>query len=91
MTQAGKITLPGRVLARVLLTRVLLTAIMLYRLTFSMFLGRHCRFLPTCSDYAATAIAQHGPGRGSLLSLKRIARCHPWGGSGYDPVPGREP
>lgn len=46
-----------------------------------------CRFLPTCSDYAIEAIARHGAWRGSGLALWRLARCHPWGGSGYDPVP----
>lgn len=48
-----------------------------------------CRFLPTCSDYAIEAIARHGAWRGSGLALWRLARCHPWGGSGYDPVPPR--
>ena len=46
-----------------------------------------CRYLPTCSDYAQEALAEHGPVAGGWLALKRIGRCHPWGGSGYDPVP----
>ncbi|HEY3910313.1 MAG TPA: membrane protein insertion efficiency factor YidD [Stellaceae bacterium] len=46
-----------------------------------------CRFLPTCSDYAIEAITRHGVWRGGGLALRRLARCHPWGGSGYDPVP----
>lgn len=50
--------------------------------------GSGCRFLPTCSDYAIEALRHHGALRGSWLALKRICRCHPWGGSGYDPVPG---
>jgi len=50
-----------------------------------------CRFLPTCSDYAIEAIASHGALRGGGLALWRLARCHPWGGSGYDPVPRRTP
>ena len=58
-----------------------------YRWFLSPFLGRHCRFLPTCSAYALQAIATHGAARGYLLALKRIGRCHPWGGSGHDPVP----
>lgn len=59
-----------------------------YQLSLSSILGRRCRFLPTCSDYAQEAIRRHGAGRGSWLALKRVARCHPWGGSGFDPVPG---
>jgi putative membrane protein insertion efficiency factor len=46
-----------------------------------------CRFLPSCSHYADEAIARHGPWCGARLALRRLARCHPWGGSGYDPVP----
>lgn len=46
-----------------------------------------CRYQPTCSQYAVEAIRKHGPLKGCLLALKRICRCHPWGGSGYDPVP----
>lgn len=49
-----------------------------------------CRYTPTCSTYAVQAIQLHGPWRGGWLALKRIASCHPWGGSGYDPVPGSE-
>jgi putative membrane protein insertion efficiency factor len=48
-----------------------------------------CRFLPTCSEYAAEAISQRGLVRGSLLAARRLARCNPWGGHGYDPVPNR--
>ncbi|HHT03101.1 MAG TPA: membrane protein insertion efficiency factor YidD [Bacteroidales bacterium] len=46
-----------------------------------------CRFAPTCSQYSLEAIKKHGPFKGGWLALKRIFRCHPWGGSGYDPVP----
>jgi hypothetical protein len=46
-----------------------------------------CRFSPTCSNYFLQAVELHGPGRGSWLGICRIFRCHPWGGSGYDPVP----
>ncbi|MDX1738212.1 MAG: membrane protein insertion efficiency factor YidD [Alphaproteobacteria bacterium] len=52
-------------------------------------MGRQCRFLPTCSEYAMEAIKKHGPARGSMLAMRRIGRCHPWGESGYDPVPDR--
>jgi len=61
-----------------------------YKLTLSPWIGRQCRFLPTCSDYAAEALIQHGPVRGSWLAARRLCRCHPWGGSGYDPLPPRK-
>ena len=67
--------------------RTLLAAIRVYQLTLSPWLGRQCRYLPTCSAYAAEAIERFGVRRGSWLALKRLGRCHPWGGSGYDPVP----
>lgn len=60
-----------------------------YKLTLSPWFGRQCRFMPTCSDYAAEALIQHGPVKGGLLAARRLCRCHPWGGSGYDPVPPR--
>lgn len=58
-----------------------------YRLLVSPLLGPACRFAPSCSAYALEAIKVHGPFRGWLLALRRLLRCHPWGGSGYDPVP----
>ena len=58
-----------------------------YQLLVSPFLPPACRFLPTCSEYAVEAIEHHGAGRGVVLALLRLARCHPWGGSGYDPIP----
>ena len=58
-----------------------------YQLLISPVLPQTCRFHPTCSGYAIDAIRLHGPGRGGWLALRRIARCHPWGGQGYDPVP----
>jgi len=53
----------------------------------SLFLPPSCRFAPSCSAYAITAIERYGAARGGWFALKRILRCHPWGGSGYDPVP----
>ena len=50
----------------------------------------HCRFTPSCSAYALEAVRTHGACRGTLLALRRIGRCHPWGGCGHDPVPGLE-
>lgn len=58
-----------------------------YRLLVSPLLGPACRFAPSCSAYALEAIATHGPLRGWFLALRRLLRCHPWGGAGYDPVP----
>ena len=58
-----------------------------YRLCISPLLPDSCRFTPTCSAYALEAFRKHGLFRGLWLTVKRIARCHPWGGSGYDPVP----
>ena len=60
-----------------------------YRLLLSPLLPPACRFAPTCSAYALEALKRHGPIRGSWLAARRIARCHPWGGHGYDPVPER--
>ncbi len=62
-----------------------------YKLTLSPFIGRQCRFLPTCSDYAAEVLILHGPWRGGMLAAKRVCRCNPWGGSGYDPPPPKKP
>ena len=59
----------------------------LYRWTLSPFLGRHCRFHPTCSAYALEAIERHGALKGWGLAVRRLLRCHPWGASGFDPVP----
>jgi uncharacterized protein len=59
-----------------------------YKLLFSPFFAGSCRFLPSCSEYAAEAVARHGVIRGSALALRRLSRCHPLGSSGYDPVPG---
>ena len=62
-----------------------------YQLFISPLLGPRCRFYPTCSNYALEAIETHGALKGSWLALRRLLRCHPWGGQGYDPVPGADP
>lgn len=62
----------------------------LYRVAISPWLGNNCRFEPSCSAYAMEALEVHGAFRGTALIARRIARCHPWGGSGYDPVPEKE-
>ncbi|MGA0838905.1 MAG: membrane protein insertion efficiency factor YidD [Pseudomonadales bacterium] len=61
--------------------------IRIYQLTLSPWIGRHCRFLPTCSAYADEAIATHGLRRGLMLTVRRLGRCHPFHAGGYDPVP----
>jgi len=66
---------------------IVLLLIRLYQLTLSSFMGRNCRFLPTCSEYATEAIERHGVWCGGWLAVKRISKCHPWGSSGFDPVP----
>jgi putative membrane protein insertion efficiency factor len=75
---------------------ILLAALRVYRaiispvLTFVLTpLGFGCRFRPTCSRYAVDAVRAHGACRGTILAMRRLCRCHPWGGSGYDPVPER--
>lgn len=65
----------------------LIGLISLYRYGVSPLLPPRCRYQPTCSGYALEAVRRHGPLRGGLLALRRVLRCHPWGGHGYDPVP----
>lgn len=67
--------------------KILILFVKAYRLLISPFLGNNCRYYPTCSEYAMTAIERHGPVRGSWLAIKRIGRCHPWHPGGVDPVP----
>lgn len=72
-----------------MLSAVLRGLIRAYQLLVSPLLLPSCRYLPSCSDYAAEAIQTHGAPYGVWLTLRRLLRCHPWGGSGWDPVPGR--
>ncbi len=66
---------------------ILIAFIKAYRYLLSPFLGNHCRFHPTCSEYAETAIRRFGPLRGTWLGIRRLGRCHPWHEGGIDPVP----
>ncbi|MFA8299176.1 MAG: membrane protein insertion efficiency factor YidD [Hyphomicrobiales bacterium] len=70
-----------------IIAKLLILLIKIYQYTLSPWLGGQCRYQPTCSVYGIEAIKKHGPFKGGWLALKRILSCHPWGGSGYDPVP----
>ncbi|MAR55708.1 MAG: membrane protein insertion efficiency factor YidD [Rickettsiales bacterium] len=72
------------------LAKLLLVPVRLYQWVISPLLPVSCRFAPSCSHYMIEAVTRHGPWRGTWLGLKRIGRCHPLGGSGYDPVPLKE-
>jgi len=63
-----------------------LAVIYVYRYTLSPYFGNACRFEPTCSRYAEEALRKYGAWKGSIMAAKRMLRCHPWGGAGYDPV-----
>lgn len=66
---------------------ILIIPVKIYQMTISPLLPNSCRYTPTCSTYAIEALTKHGPLKGLILTIKRITRCHPWGGHGYDPVP----
>ena len=66
---------------------VLLKFVRFYQVAISPMLPPRCRYTPTCSQYAVEALQKHGAYKGSMLALRRVCRCHPFGGSGYDPVP----
>ena len=72
------------------MARLLIGAIRVYQCVGSPFFGRHCRFHPTCSHYGVEAIQNHGAMRGSWLTVRRLAKCHPFGSGGWDPVPCRK-
>ncbi|MFO7894476.1 MAG: membrane protein insertion efficiency factor YidD [Longimicrobiales bacterium] len=73
------------------MARIFLSIVRFYRRWLSPMTPPSCRFTPTCSAYAEEAVHEHGAGRGGWLALRRVLRCHPFGGSGYDPVPGTSP
>lgn len=72
---------------RALLSKILIGLVRLYQMTLSPWLGRNCRYTPSCSQYMIGAIQIHGPFRGVWLGVRRLLRCNPFGGWGYDPVP----
>ena len=69
------------------LTKFLMLLIRLYQVTLSPYIGRNCRYTPTCSNYGLQALEKYGAFKGGWLTIKRVLSCNPWGGSGYDPVP----
>lgn len=70
-----------------LIVNILILPVRFYQLAISPLLPPSCRYVPTCSQYTIEALRKHGPVKGLWLAVRRILRCHPWGGSGYDPVP----
>ncbi len=70
--------------------KILIGCLQLYRMLLSPYLRQSCRFTPSCSAYALEALRVYGTMRGSILSVRRLLRCHPWCAGGYDPVPQRE-
>jgi len=68
-------------------TAILIVPVRIYQYTISPLLPGACRYVPTCSEYCVQALQKYGPIKGLWLGTKRICSCHPWGGSGYDPVP----
>ncbi|MBP5535329.1 MAG: membrane protein insertion efficiency factor YidD [Bacteroidales bacterium] len=70
-----------------LVAKAMILMVRFYQVCISPLTPAACRYTPTCSQYAIEAITKHGPLKGGWLALKRILRCNPWGGSGYDPVP----
>ena len=66
---------------------IIIALIQFYRKAISPLLGPRCRYFPSCSEYTLEAVQKYGAAKGTWLGLRRIGRCHPWGGHGYDPVP----
>ncbi|WOO88222.1 membrane protein insertion efficiency factor YidD [Mollicutes bacterium LVI A0039] len=69
-----------------LFSKILLGLVWFYRNAISPYTPRSCRYVPSCSEYAEEALKKYGPFKGGYLAIKRILSCHPWGGSGYDPL-----
>ncbi len=67
------------------MSKLIVFLVMLYRATLKHFIGGQCRYTPTCSEYMLQAVTKHGPWRGAWMGIKRIVRCNPWGGNGFDP------
>lgn len=69
------------------MARLIIGLLRFYQLVISPWLGPRCRYTPTCSQYAIEAVRRYGAFKGGWLTIRRLARCHPWGGCGHDPVP----
>lgn len=76
-------------LLKTIFSKLLIGLVRFYQLAISPWLGSSCRYSPTCSQYMIDAVKEWGPLKGFWLGIKRIGRCHPWGGDGHDPVPSR--
>jgi putative membrane protein insertion efficiency factor len=88
--QPGPSDQPPAARAQPFASRLLIAPIRLYKRFISPMLPPACRYTPTCSAYMVEAIEAHGPVRGLWLGTRRICRCHPWGGHGWDPVPPKD-
>jgi len=75
---------------KVIFSKLIIILVRFYQLAISPWLGKSCRYTPTCSHYMIEAVNEWGPLKGFWLGIKRIGSCHPWGGEGYDPVPKRK-
>ena len=73
-----------------LTSKFLISIIRFYQIFISPLIGNNCRYHPTCSEYFIESLKIHGPIKGTILGVKRISKCHPWGGKGFDPVPEKE-
>jgi len=72
---------------KLIFSKLIIGSVRFYQLAISPWLGKSCRYTPTCSQYMIEAVNEWGPMKGFWLGIKRIGSCHPWGGEGYDPVP----